>query len=842
MQASDARPGGAPQRIAIEPWGASRVMVTTPAGKRRQLARSGLEVLDLAWEKCARECGRSLDELREAVREALAPSEAEKEPEIPPRIWARAERATRAQAQPFDGQSSAVLRKAFEAQGSAWVEWDRADLLAVLDVDWHGAPAPAWPVLEAALLSSGVVPAAYWRSRNGGLHAVIESADGLRADELAAACAVGLLEAPALADCTGVEVISRTGVPPADAPQSWQPQRVGELLRSWQRRELDQPSAEEIEEYRSSRGWLGRDATHDQCPIDPKRASAQAGRRPVFFGERGVTCLSCSARGIRPGGFVPWAELLRGQSKPNRILTCARALTCWSHASLVLAHDIGPRLPAHAQRLAYTALCRILHGADDPRIARLSRSDDGDFVRGISCWLDPRSGYAPVKPDPAYLRLMPSNTFVKDDGEIGIDATAISRCSATGEVPGFPPIIPVRGVQLWGAFNAYPSIAHALRVPHYSGSAPAPRYRSADSYDREGAWAELQGHFPGLRRDYLTLLLVARGYAESGAGRVPRILATGPSGSAKSTTVGLAAAIVGDTCEIVPDDPRTFRETFDNAAANSAGWILCDELAKPQPKRLVSRRSSSPFAIFLPLEQRNYTARLLYIGPIRTLMQSVVVVTGTQLPDGMSEDRQLARRFVHVRLPGKVPVQWDAACGFGDAARVREHLADACDAIWSGVVDDFFVDPLPTFEDAARQLGFGLLQDTQDDEAADGEDGLSVVGRVRELFDLLCSGEGSAPPPARAEAAGRRRYDFGGEQRAAQLWRELCDDAADSELRYRSERVSELDLRQVLGVTRWPGEAVWLEIRGEGRAVYLRFGVGPHKHPHAVNAELLAPE
>lgn len=840
MQANDAASGGSQPRFAIEPWGDRRVMVTTPQGKRRQLARSGLEILDLAWERCAGECGVSLDDLREAVRDALTPAAGAAEPAPPPRIWARGERATRAQAKPFDGQSASVLREALASPGSAWVEWDRADILAVLDVDWHGAPAPAWPMLEAALLASGVVPAAYWRSRNGGLHAILEAADGLRADELAAACAVGLLEAPALADCTGVEVIARTGVPPPSAPQSWQTQQVGELLHSWRRREIDQPSAEEVEEYRASRGWLGRDATHDQCPIDPQRASAQAGRRPVFFGERGVTCLSCSARGIRPGGFVPWAELLRGASRPNRVLACARALTCWSHASLVLAHDIGPRLPAHAQRLAYTALCRILHGADDPRITRLSRSDDGDFVRGLSCWLDPRSGYAPIKPDPAYLRLMPSNTFVNADGDVGIDATAVSRCASSGEVPGFPPVIPVRGTQMWGAYRTYPSASHALRVAHYRGNAPAPRYRSADSCDREAAWVELHGHFPGLRRDYLTLLLVARGYAESGAGRVPRILATGPSGSAKSTTVGLAAAIIGDVCKIVPDDPRTFRETFDSAAANAAGWILCDELAKPQPKRLAARRSSSPFAIFLPLEQRDYTARLLYIGPIDTLFQSAVVVTGTQLPDGMSEDRQLARRFVHARLAERVPVPWDAACGFGDAARVRDHLPDACDAIWSGVVDEFFVDPLPTFEDAARQLGFGLLQDTQDDEAADGEDGLSAIGRVRELFDLLCSGEGSAPPPERAAAAGRRRYDFGGEQRAAQLWRELCDDAADGELRYRSERVSELDLRAVLGVKRWPGEAVWLEVRGEGRAVYLRFGVGPHKKPYATNSDLLA--
>lgn len=828
---TDTRSNEGVKTLNIAARGQKQVTVATPSGHVRHLRRSGLEGDDVAWQRCAEECGLTLDTLRDAVRVALAP--APPPPAPPEMLYVREAAGRKADARTVAGHTPESLREAFALPRAAWVEWDSAKRLAVLDVDWHGAPPPAWAALELALLGSTITPAGYWRSRSGGLHAVFVEQDGIHADELAAACAVALLESPTLEACTGIEVLARTGVPPARAPQAWQAQQVRELLPSWRRRELVEPDAEAIEALREERGWLGRDAEHTACPFAAERPSSVPGRRPVYFSERGVLCLSCQAHG--GPSFVSWATLVHGEEKPNRVLECAEGLACWSHARFIIADAHGTRLAEPVQRLAYFALCKRIHGADDPRIPRLARSEAGDFVRGLGCWLDPR-GFTPVKPVSAYYRSMPSNTYVDAEGRVGLDTTAASRCENTGDLPGFPPILPVRGAQVWGTLLPYASLPRAVRVSHYTGPGAAPRYRDASQRDMPAAWAELQSRFPGLRADYLRLLLVARGFAESGEGRVPRVLTIGPSGSAKSTTVQLAAAILGDRAELIADDARTFREAFDNATANGIGYLLCDELGKPLPRRLAARRTSNPFAIFLPLESREYTARLMYIGPVRTRMQSAVVITGTQVPDGMEQDRQLARRFVCVRLHETVP-SWDASCGFGDATLIRAHLADACDAIWSEVVDDFFSHaPAGTFEHAAARLGFSTLAEEFD---ADGADSFSAIARVRELFDAVCAGEASSELPSRWKAKGRRKWGFFDEAPAPQLWRELCDGFEDGVARFRSERVSELDLRAVLGVTGWPGERVWLEARGDHRVLCLRFGVGPQRAPLATNAEML---
>jgi hypothetical protein len=306
---------------------------------------------------------------------------------------------------------------------------------------------------------------------------------------------------------------------------------------------------------------------------------------------------------------------------------------------------------------------------------------------------------------------------------------------------------------------------------------------------------------------------------------------------------------VGDVCRAIPY-VRNFRERFD-AAVTDAGFLLCDEFAKPA--RAKSGRNAANdgpgFAFFLDMESREYSARLLYVGPVQVRLDSVVIVTGTGFPPGVMDDVQVARRFVHVGLTERTPAKWENTCGFSDVGNARRFLPEVCDAIVSDVIDRFFILPEPgrvSFEESARALGFDSVEDTmnraaREAEGPDGIDPYSPRARIRQLFELVCSGVGSDDPPARYAAKGRRCFGLMDESDIAACWRELADDVNEPGGRHRSERIDELDLVQALGFGRQrDGVAVRVEIRGDGRRVAVRFIGANNKGIRIVNEEMQA--
>lgn len=735
-------------------------------------------------------------------------------------VWVRGEREAMEAARAHEAATPAqALRAALEAPGAYWLHWADRRALACLDIDFHaeGVSAPAWAALRRSVLDVGVTPRCLWRSRGGGCHALYEPAGGLAADELAAAAAVELMDA--LPDAT-FEVLSRTRAA-LGAEVSWHTPDAAQVLASWRARHYGIPQAETIAAYRAERGWTRKDGEHTDCPGDPARPSSRPGARPVFFGPDGVSCHSCKAHGMR--AFWPWGQLISGHARPNLIRAAAERLVDLSHAQHLIADAVGPRLRPQEQRLAYYALAKLLHSPDDPRVCRIQRSPDGDFIRGEAGWLCPHT-LSPVKVEKEYVRSLPYCQYVTEEpGEgdaaptlkVQLDWTRYSAALNASAMPGWAPIVPVRGVQLWGQFQAYPGLADGVRVAMWGGAAALePRYRvEGGRMPIEEARALLERLFPGLLWDYLLLLLVARGYAESASGRVPRVVVTGPSGAAKSTTAQLAAAVLGDEARVVPDTGE-FREHLDRALSDSVGWAVCDEFAKP---RRDGGRTRDP-RMFLVMETRSWQARLLYIGSQSVTVRSAVVLTGVQLPRGF-DDLQLARRFVHVQLPEQVG-RWDETCGFGDVLRLRQHHPEACDAVLSYVVDRWFARPDPdavTFTAAAAELGWGTVADS-----ISIDDAFSPAAQVQALYALWAAGEGCDEPPRRWQAEGRRRFGFFDSSAIAELWRELCDGAEGAQRRS-SETVSALDLRRVLDVPANAPGRIWLEVRGDKASVCIRF-------------------
>lgn len=850
-----------PAPISIKLWGDSSVKVNA-GGQDRILPLSGLESEHVNWSRSALETGRTLEALRAAVQAFLIRPYPAPEliPSNPVKLYTRNVRETR-DAGECEDLDPITLKSALEGDKDL-IEWPRGlDQLACLDIDFHGVTPPEWIPLLTSILAAGVTPTAVWRSMSGGAHALYWAMDGFTAGEIASAVAVELCGDYAVRLGT-FEVISKSRTP--DVPVQWFTQEIDSVLRSWRSKDLRDPDDSEIEEFRNDRGWTGRDGLHEDCPGDPGHKSSKASSRPLFFGNSGVTCLSCKARGLR--SFWSWGALLDGsEHRPNKVRQCAEYLTDWTHAAYVLQEAVGSRLSESDQKRAYFALCKLLHAPDDPRIRRLARDKDGDFIRGDGCWLDPIT-MTVLKPSKEYFRALPSNLYVRDDDSLGMKLGRIERCLATGELPGYPPIIPVRGIQLWGQFMDYPSMTDSVRVPNYNGDGDRPRYVSPEGRDVEGAWAELQRRFPGLSRDYVELLLVARGAAESGAGRVPRIIVTGPSGSAKSTTVQLAASILGDVCANVPwSNPRTFREIFDDAVVNTAGFVLCDEFAKAGSGK--NSIQGNPYSMFLGMESRVHKARLLYIGPVTMRNMSAVIVTGVQVSPILLKDKQLQRRFIHVPLHATTPERWERTCGFSDVANLRSALPDECNAILSDIVDRFFTHADSSafdLEVAAENLGFTLLcdspmfesppiaeTDTPEDRLPESPSSFSVnaapadpfssVANIQRLYELSCTGEGCSVPPRRFAARGRVRFGVFDETEIAKVYRELWDGSEDADSRLSSERIAEVDMREILGVTRNPGVPVWCEIKGDWNSVCIRFGMGTgRQRPIAIGAELMA--
>src|SRR5262249_47665480 len=95
------------------------------------------------------------------------------------------------------------------------------------------------------------------------------------------------------------------------------------------------------------------------------------------------------------------------------------------------------------------------------------------------------------------------------------------------------------------------------------------------------AWKVFETYFPGLVRNYLQLEIAAKGVAEGGVGLTPLILVTGPTASAKSATVTLAAAVCGDVCtEVVwTSSQERFRQAI-KGGIDAGSFVAVHEVLK----------------------------------------------------------------------------------------------------------------------------------------------------------------------------------------------------------------------------------------------------------------------
>ncbi len=710
------------------------------------------------------------------------------------------------------------------------IYWKGTKNLALLDVDFHGTTPPSRTLALTTLVKLRPVPFVSWVSHGGGLHALYHPQAGLDADEIAAAAALSIRD---LLPTAAIEVISVTnhpiptrtknGVKQRCSELSWQDQTLDGALRQWMGTEdEDSVDEEEIEDWLDARGMqIDQRYNHTFCPFDP---SESGGNDPVLPNEQGVTCFKCYGQGHSSGGFQPWSKLIHGRTI-SRILSSARALVPWEHARFVIAEDYGRRFSPGLLKRAYFALAKLVHTPEDPRLWRL-RKEYG-CVRGSGgLWLS-SSTLDPIQPKVSEYRLkeMPSVREAWED-EAGewqerVSGTLLDRHLTNEPIPGWPEVVAVRGSKMWGQYLPYsdPNKVRAQITPegtkHPARYLPEKRRLSEDDCEEK-----LLEAFPGICLPYLQLLLVARGFAESGKGMVPIIVSVGPSGSGKTQTAALAATICGDVSTRVPRG--NWQESFGYQSKKS-GIVILDEFAKGKK----GDKLRQAFDFLLEID-RVYAYRRLYVGPTNDPILSAIIVTNNAYGPEVLEHAQVARRVVYVRLPTQPRVDWQVTCGTGDIRRWRDGdgNAEVCDSYLSWIIDRFFSDTIAasegtlSFFDAAEELGYPRLRDSHDQSVFEG---LGVEDQIREFFTAVCAL--SEPQEGKFKGRGWRALPLDDQENdATKAWKALCDDWSSPSGRLTSTKIDERDLSRVLGVELGgPRETVRFYSTRRGRTLLCKF-------------------
>jgi hypothetical protein len=666
-------------------------------------------------------------------------------------------------------------------------QWDGKDRLCCLDVDYHHLPVDNRHS-DFTLLNilSRVQPAPFlaWISPGRGMHLLYHGTEKFSADELAACAGLAWLGIDPTAT---FEVLSRTRVPQTfvSLTQTTDPVFLGTWLRNT-------VTEDQIDAYLVERGFVrGEQYDHTSCPLSP---GIESHGRPVWVGTGGIFCHKCDSLGVRCGnrkaGFFPYSALLHGGT-PSVVRTMAEHFAHYEHAKLVLADTAG--IGGSVAESAYRALLRLMHG-DDPRIARVFTAGN-NMVRLDNRWGTRDALAAYDKQIQPILAALPACQTA--DGKVNHER--VSRFTQNIDLSeyGYPAVTPIRGLRIYSHRLAF-SDGERISVVVPSGvlRSPAndrfrPRYvpvgrRLSDP------WAVVERSLPGVNRQFVRLLIAAKGIAEGQVGLPPNVLVCGPTAAGKSTMTTLAAALCGDHNTEIPwqKSMERFRQGVADGA-DKGTFVTVNEVLKD-----AERSGTTPVQaldVFLNLTPDSVSHKL-YVGPVPLGRVPVCVVTDTLVPTVLRADLQLARRFVYVRL-GESHLEWVntlASSGLYQVQGFRVHseeYAAAADAIVSEVIDDFFDQPR-TLTDIAKLLGFPML-----DMSPDFDD---PTEELRKLYDAVCNApELSEKFKRRWPGEGWKSVQLGDETPLADAW-EAVNDGGDGEKWFVSRRADSCDWRRLL--------------------------------------------
>jgi hypothetical protein len=637
------------------------------------------------------------------------------------------------------------------------LRWEKKQLrrLAMLDVDFHQGERPPLTDIDELGRSFSPSPYCWWRTHGGGLHALYATIEGYSADELAAGAAARVVSSYTFQHYRGtVEILARTRHPRSLRQRGDRSEACGILhigppdtvfacLADLSASGATEAECDEIMEEMGLQ--LGERLPHDQCPIDPEHKSASP--NPVIVTEHGLFCHSCQGRGLR--GMVSWGALrkrhgMADSAAPSSapLLEAADGFVHFGHASYLMG-ALLPEIPERFRRQLYSALLKRVHGPRDLRLT--SAFNEFAFCRGQGQWLHANTlvpvGRSLVAADVKNL----SSVCEVFEGEDGIECAPIQeRVTAhtnDGKIPGWTPI---QGHPFQPIHFEHNTPLQDGKVVYCTPKTSITRERvsyipSDKRISKREAESRISTYFPGINLNYLKALIIAMGCAESGAGMIPMIWATGESGSAKTTTVKICLEMYGEAfqpvvCRGELSDDR-LSQAFGDALEKSR-VALFDDFAKERSHYELLH------AFFVRMDRTGFVHHKMYVGPTTQPVNSAVVLTDWNLPAFFTQDKQFGRRCHLVRLD-RPTAKWEDLGHFVERWwRSTPELRAAADAFHSHIVDEFFSSGDPEgFAQKMARIGVGLVAE---ELSVDVTEQRAV--RQRLVLDLILT-IGKAPEP-----------------------------------------------------------------------------------------------
>ncbi len=727
------------------------------------------------------------------------------------------------------------------------LKWGDIKAVCCLDIDYHGVTPPEESWLEA-VVRSRVAPKPFcWHfSRSGGLHLFYLAAGTFTAEELAA---VAGLRFRSIEPTAGIE-LKKVVRGPGDRPVYYNGvQETTASLTEWiGTGESGNETVEEaVQQYLESEGiTIGSRYGHDKCPICP---SPDAGdkRDPVVVSDEGIFCHVCDGKGrclgSRRAGFAPWNTIV-GHPTAGDFGYMIRGLAHWGHAKWVLSEKY--RMVGKFAQLAYTAALKAYHQGKpterlvnrvfDPTLDKMARvGKDWYFITDLQ---PAEQGVNNL------IAALPSVMYEDEKGSVKASLASVALYSQAIDLKdyGYPPLRLVFGAKLAAEYLPQPLVATvgvAAKHVQMRGDRYLPRYvLKSERMGLTKAWGLLEQIVPKVDHTLIRLIIAGSGVAqETCRGQSPRLFVTGPSGAAKTAHFSIAGSILG---VVVPSitanssDERFIANIKD--AMNGSGVVVVNEIFKDAMR--TSKRS--PAVAMQPVLniEPDVQVHQLYKGGRPIGRQCLLAFTEVAMPATMQEETQIARRLRYYRVERRKD-DWRAkmaAAGIGEFKEIRTRspeLADACNAILSDVIDEFFVEAL-TFDEIADRLNIKTIEDSPDFS--------DPTPYLRHFYKLVCAAE-----EPKSESM-RKRFGRG----AKKIDKAMDDNPDGKDLLatysmfadgsgadwFTSRKLIEKDWSSVLKTD----ETVRLSLRDDGSSVYVRFVTGPLDRPSRVNQEIINPE
>lgn len=694
--------------------------------------------------------------------------------------------------------------------------WDDYSKMACVDLD-----SDTWTEqkLERLLSRFQPTPALSWVTKSGGLRFVFGSNGRLNAEEVAS---VAYLHLSTIELYQSLEVKTDTRLPVSEVFVREQGTDYG-ALRRWLRQYShdDEATAAWLADHGMA---VGGKYEHDKCPVDP---TSTAKGKPVLVSEHGVYCFVCEAHGITHGsqkpGFFPFSTFVGGSSA-TLLYNCLEGMCHWEHAQHLMEEKFG--LKNRPAKVAYGAALKLHHkGMTDEACKRVLDAGH-NLLRMDGAWTN-SNGDPYSKDVKAVLAALPAaGVLVGDRFRPVAEKIAVLEQSFDLAQYGYPHLTPIFGLKMYPSQDDSNKISVVVQIPALARESMEV-YRPKYTKRRVDGWPLIEQSCPGISKNYVKLLLVAKGYAEAAIGMPPMVFVSGPTSSAKTGTVTVAATIAGDvaTEHLWTSNIERVRQAVRDSKT-SGTFCVFNEFFKEAERAKQTAVQAADFILNLTPASMSWK---IWTGPVRLGDLPVFVWTDTKVPLELKQDAQLARRLIHVHLPTQV--DWRESLGksgVDQLNRIRIHSlahAEACNSIVSEVIDEFFAAPT-TFQKAAASLGFFCMSESQ--EAADS------VEVLRELFKATCSApELSGSDAMRWSGRGWKLINRSMETPLQQLWEQVCDESWKD-----SRRCSEVDWAKVIGAK----ETVRFETKSHGSSrLVLRFRADDgSRQGYKVNQELLS--